>query len=91
MRKRLAVIALSLVLAPFAMGAEGCEEQRRRDHTPRNLPSQRWTNEPENKVGNAQHGAWCDGKEGQRSYTETGIPVVCKKNPGEDRPRWRNG
>lgn len=89
-KRRIAAAVLVVFTAPLLMGAEGCEEQQKRDPSPRNVPSQRWTNEPENKVGNAEFGAHCDGKEGQKSYTATGIPVVCKTNRGERRPRWRN-
>ncbi len=89
--KMLAVVTsvLCLVLSCFLMGAKGCEGQSV-DPAPRPVKSTKWTNEAENKVGTAEFGAYCDGKDGQESYTPNGIPVRCKANPGERRPRWRN-
>lgn len=85
MRKKIAVIVLSLVLGAFTMGAEGCQDPRKIDTPePTQLPSQQWGNP-------VKHGTWCDGREGEKAFTATGIPVVCKTNPGEHRPRWRNG
>lgn len=82
------VVALLCVVLGLTMA--GCPDDKKVDPTPRDVPTQPWTPEPENKVGTAEFGAYCDGKEGQSDYTATGIPVECRKNPGEGRPRWRN-